>query len=211
MQQNHAKALKGLSIAVIILSALALLGCIIGIVFTMVASGIATTYAPQYLDSYYDGGYGSSYELAQDAEDAMAMLALAGIVGAGLLGWAILCSVVTLVSGIIGLRNAANPAKLGSVFGWSVTGAIVGLIGGGFVTMVLCIIMAVFANKDKQLAESGLYGYAAYPAGAVPAQPMGAVPVAQPVAPSMPVAAPAPQPVQPVAPTQVPPTNPPLA
>lgn len=211
MQQNHAKALKGLSIAVIILSALALLGCIIGIVFTMVAGSIATTYAPQYLDSYYDGDYGSSYELAQDAEDAMAMLALAGIVGAGLLGWAILCSVVTLIAGIVGLRNAANPAKLGSVFGWSVAGAIVGLIGGGFVTMVLCIIMAVFANKDKQLVESGLYGYAAYPAGAMPVQPMGAVPVAQPVAPSMPVAAPAPQPVQPAAPTQMPPTNPPLA
>lgn len=42
MQQNHAKALKGLSIAIIVISALALAGCLIGMVFTAVAGSAAS-------------------------------------------------------------------------------------------------------------------------------------------------------------------------
>ncbi len=210
MQQNHAKALKGLSIAIIVISALALAGCLIGMVFTAVAGSAASTYMPEYLDSHYDSSYSSSHELAQHADDALALLTLASIVGIGMMGWVVLCSVITLVAGIMGVRNCANPAKLGTVFGWGVAGAIIALLSGSFIVMVLCIIMAVFANKDKQLAESGLYGAVAYPAGAA-VPPMGAVPVAPaPVAPAAPVAPVAPA-AQPVQPTQVPPTNPPMA
>lgn len=213
MQQNHAKALKGLSIAIIVISALALAGCLIGMVFTAVAGSAASAYMPEYLDSHYSNGYSSSHELAQNADDALALLTLASIVGVGMMGWVVLCSVITLVAGIMGVRNCANPAKLGTVFGWGVAGAIIALLSGSFIVMVLCIIMAVFANKDKQLAESGLYGAVAYPAGAA-VPPMGGVPVApvaQPGVPAAPAAPMTPAAAQPVQPTQVPPTNPPLA
>lgn len=215
MQQNHAKAIKGMSIAIIVLSAITLAGCIIGEIVLIAGGGMVAAYGPEYLDGYYSSGHHHSYELAYDTSDAMAFMAIMGIVGGMFLAWAMLVSAVSLIAGIVGLRNCQNPAKLGSVFGWNIAGAIGAFLCGSIVVTVLCIIVAVFANKDRALASSGCY--AAAPAyGAVPmgAQPMpGAAPM--PPQPGVPVPGqPVPTvPVQPtqVPPTQVPPTNPPVA
>lgn len=202
MQQNHAKAIKGMSIAVIALSAITLAGCIIAGIVLIAGGGMMAAYGPEYLDSYYSSGYANSYELAHDTSDAMALMAIVGVIGGMFLVWAILVSVVSLIAGIIGLRNCQNPAKLGSVFGWNIAGAIASFLCGSIVVTVLCIIVAVFANKDRALASSGCF--AAVPAyGAVP------MPNAAPMPPQQVPVAPA-QPTQ-VPPAQVPPTNPPVA
>lgn len=212
MQQNHAKAIKGMSIAVIVLSAITLVGCVVLGIMLIVGGGMVAAYGPEYLDSYYSSGYGSSYEYASNASDAMALMALVSVVGGAFLFWAILVSVISLIAGIVGVRNCQNPAKLGSVFGWNIAGAVAAFLCGSIVVTVLCIIVAVFANKDRALAATGYYAaapaYGAVPMPGVapmPAQPGVPVP-GQPVAPAPVQPAPG-MPVQP----QVPPTNPPMA
>ncbi|MFR0869868.1 MAG: hypothetical protein ACLSGS_13090, partial [Adlercreutzia sp.] len=94
-----------------------------------------------------------------------------------------------LIAGILGVRGAAKPDKLRGIMIWNIVAAVVSLLSCCWVSLVLCIIVAVFANKDRAL-------YAAAPA---PAAPYGYAPAAAPVAPVAPQ-----QPVQaaPVAPQQ---------
>lgn len=212
MQQNHAKALKGMSIAVIVLSGLSILGCVTSLVSVFgLGGGVLGALSPSNM-----GGYGSY-------SDAVDIMLLSMAMGGAFFGWALVCSIVTLVGGIVGLRNGAEPSKLGTVFGWSIAGAILSLLFGNLVGMTLFIIMAVFAHKDKELAASGCYQQAAYGGQAfyaAPAMPYGmpmasGAPMAQPMpmqpAPPM---QPMPQPMQPAPPAQpmpYPPANPPLA
>ena len=84
----------------------------------------------------------------------------------------------------LGVRGAAKPDKLRGIMIWNIVAAVVSLLSCCWVSLVLCIIVAVFANKDRAL-------YAAAPA---PAAPYGYAPAAAPVAPVAPQ-----QPVQPAA------------
>lgn len=204
MQQDHSKAIKGLSIATIVISALSIVfsGIIIAIIGFMmsIADSSVVDYSSSY--PYYDDYY---YDYSYIDPDEYIGAYITGIITNALLGWAILCSIFTLVTGIIGLRFGARKDKLGLVFGWSIAGAVVGFLGTGMIVAVLMIITAVFANKDKQLYAAGyvpvspgssVYVQMPAPGAPVVAQPVVA-PVAAPVAtPVTPVAA---QPVDPVA------------
>lgn len=176
MQTDHSNALKGLGIAVVVFAALGIIGCLISMVM-LAALGPAVEYASTTLE--YDGTY---YSYSDDALAAQILLGL----GTGVFGWMLVCNIAILAAGIICMRNYNNPQKLGSVFGWGIAGAVLSFLGGGIVTLVLCIIIAVFANKDKQLAAAGAYG-----------QPVAAAAPVQPVQPATPV-----QPVAPVQPAQ---------
>ena len=147
MKNAHAGAIKGMSIAVIILS---------GSILIMVFSGLLSAVV---LDSGPDIAY--HFELAEngaivgggsavDPEDAFIVSVILMLVGGGVSIWMLVCHVVTLVAGIFGVLHAANPPKLGFVMGWAIAGAIVGFLGAGFITMILLIIVAVFANSDKR-------------------------------------------------------------
>ncbi len=219
---DHSKSIKGLSIAVVVLGAL-------GIVFSFVCMalmGLVQTAFESYL-------YGSGYEFMPDGyshghnfyRDELfyddysyygsdidpAVMMIVSTVMNGLFIWAIVCSAVTLVSGIIGIKFASNPEKLNVVFGWAIVGAVIGFLGTGIIVCVLEIIVAVFANKDKKLHLAGAYGYAAPPQPNMPYypeyQPTTAEPIPNAPAPNAPmpntpvVAAPAPYTADPSAPT----------
>lgn len=153
MQTNHANAIRGLSIAVIIIAGLTILACIIGLVFLGVGGSYVANMSPDAWEYYlYDGDYYSYDYYGVDGSDMAAIMVM--LIGLG--GIALVCelalSVVALIAGILGLRNYNDPTKMNLVFGWSLAGAITALLSGNMVTMVLLIIMCVFAYKDKQLA-----------------------------------------------------------
>ncbi len=171
MNTNHAKAIKGMSIANIVLAALGLLGVLA--IWAMLGAGGAAIDGSGYDYFYTDDGY------YIEASDVTAILGMLG----GLVGFLFVGCVLVLVAGIIGVRGAAAPEKLKGVMVWNIVGAVAALITGSWISLVLCIIVAVFANKDKKL-----YGAPAAPAYA----PYGAAPVAPAAAPQQPYTAPAP-------------------
>lgn len=194
MQKNHAKAIKGLSIAAIVISAVLIVCYILG----MVMVGVTGTYAADYLSSYaYDDMFDNHYEYHSfDADDAAAFSAIMGVVNVAL-AFCVIGVVVCLIGGIIALRNYDKPEKLGAVFGWSIAGAILGFVATGVILTVLFVIIAVFANSDKKLYQSGMYyamnqpyaqaqGYQTpvYAMPVVDAAPMQSVPAQQPVVPA---------------------------
>ena len=184
MQNSHAGTIRGLSIAVIILSILSILGMIVSLLFLGVG-GVALS-DPELRDA-------ASYSLSVDPESAYTMEQLGiteddafGLMGI-LLGlgavysfWGIICCIVSLIAGIIGLRNCKNTAKLGGVFGWAIAGAVMSLLYGNIVVMVLLIISAVCASKDRKAATAIPFGQPAAYYGApqqtydAPQQPYGA-------------------------------------
>ena len=171
MNTNHAKAIKGMSIANIVLAALGILGMLIA--WAGLGVGGAAISGSGY-DYFYteDGLYFTT-------DDVSALLGMLGF----LVFLVIVCAVLILVAGILGVRGAAKPEKLRGIMIWNIVAAVVSLLSCCWVSLVLCIIVAVFANKDRAL-------YAA-PA---PAAPYGYAPAAAPVAPVAPQ-----QPVQPAA------------
>lgn len=177
MNTNHAKAIKGMSIANIVLAALGIFGMLIA--WAGLGVGGAAISGSGY-DYFYteDGLYFTT-------DDVSALLGMLGF----LVFLVIVCAVLILIAGILGVRGAAKPDKLRGIMIWNIVAAVVSLLSCCWVSLVLCIIVAVFANKDRAL-------YAAAPA---PAAPYGYAPAAAPVAPVAPQ-----QPVQaaPVAPQQ---------
>ena len=213
MQNSHAGTIRGLSIAVIILSILTILGLIASLLF-LGAGGVALN-DPELRDA-------ASYSLSMDPDstytmeqlgitedDAFGMLGILLGLGAVYVFWGIICCIVSLVAGIIGLRNCKNTAKLGGVFGWAIAGAVMSFLYGNIIIMVLLISSAVCASKDRKAATAIPYGQPATYYGA-PQQPYG-MPQQPYGAPQQPYAAPQQpqaQPQQPYAAPQQPQAQP---
>ncbi|MEY8460513.1 hypothetical protein AALA69_05215 [Eggerthellaceae bacterium 24-137] len=185
MNTNHAKAIKGMSIANIVLAALGILGTLV--TWMGLGAGGAVVSSSGYDYFYTDEGY------TIDVSDLNAILGVLSI----FVFWVFACLVLVLVAGIMGVRGANKPEKLKGVMTWNIVGAVASFLGAGFISLVLCIIVAVFANKDKQALAAAPYAAPAYaPVPTVPAQPQ------QPAAPQTPVVAPLtsdPAPVTPAA------------
>lgn len=188
MNTNHAKAIKGMSIANIVLAALGVLGTLI--VWAGLGAGGAAISGSGYDYFYTDDGYYIT------TSDMTALLGMLGVV----VFLVLVCAVLILIAGILGVRGANKPEKLRGIMIWNIVAAVVSLISGCWVSLVLCIIVAVFANKDRAL-------YAAAPA---PAAPYGYAPVAgqAPVVPQQPVQASPVAPQQPAQPAAVAPQQP---
>lgn len=180
MNTSHAKAIKGMSIANIVLGALGLLGCLFG----WMGIGAFTSYVAStgYDYFYTEDGY------IIEVSDINALLAMLGF----LVFWMIVCYVIVLVAGIMGVRGAAKPEKLKGVMIWNIIGAVVSFLGAGIISLVLCIVVAVFANKDKKALTAPYaapaYGVATAPIYTAPQQPTAAP--QQPAAPAAAAAAP---------------------
>lgn len=191
MQNSHAGTIKGLSIATIVLSVLSILGLLFCLLFLGVG-GVALN-DPTLQDSV-------SMSIEADPETVMQMedlglttddtLGLVGIVfglGAAYVIWGVICCIISLVAGIIGLRNCRNTAKLGGAFGWAIAGAVTSFLYGNIVVMVLLIISAVCISKDRKASTAIPYGqpaaytqtpgqqgyYAPQPQQPAPQQPYG--------------------------------------
>lgn len=95
-------------------------------------------------DGYF--GYSTS------SEDVEAIMDIALAVVNALLIWEIIVSAVTLVFGILGIVGAGKQEKLKALTVCGIVGAVIAFLGGHIVLVVLFIISAVMANKDKTTA-----------------------------------------------------------
>lgn len=209
MQTSHARTIRGLSIAVVILSVLSILGLIFSLAFIGVGGAALGSEEVRGAASYSlsmdpDSAY-TMEQLGITEDDAFGMLGFLLGLGAVYVFWGIICSIVTLIAGIIGMRNYDKTDKLGKVFGWSIAGAVMAFLYGNIITLVLLIIAAVCASKDRKASTAIPYGqpasyYSAPQPYAAPQPPYGAPqqPYAAPQQPQQPYAAPQQQPQQPV-------------
>lgn len=179
MRTNHASALKGLSIAGIVLSALGIIGMLASFGFLGLAIDVLESeYAYNYLDDYdyydyYDYGYDSFGHHGDDDWDELNLYndyfadpyyddysewmdVISGL-GVAIIAFGLICSIVMLIGSIMVLRNHDKPQRLGLAFGWSLACAILSFVTFGLVSCIIFVIMAVFSYKDKQLYSSGLY------------------------------------------------------
>lgn len=210
MYSSDARMVRGVSIAVIIFSSLALLGGVVVLFFLGI--GGAALSDPTITNEL--AIINSDPELIREFGDTIsgqefAMLgSLAVGVGAAATIGFMLCAAVSLVAGIMGLRRASQPEKAGAAFGWAIAGAIAAVLSGRFITAILLVIAAVYLNRLKRATQYPMPAQA-YPGAAYPAQ---ATYSTQPTYPTQPVyptqpAQPQPTPQQPAAPQQ--PTTPP--
>lgn len=194
MNTNHAKAIKGMSIANIVLAALGVLAMLV--VWAGLGAGGAAISGSGYDYFYTDDGYYIT------VDDMNMILGVAGV----LVFLVLICAVLILIAGILGVRGANKPEKLKGVMIWNIVAAVVSLLSACWVSLVLCIIVAVFASKDRKLFAAPVaaapygapaYGYAPAPAAApvAPQQPAQAAPVT----PQQPVQSAAVAPQQPIA------------
>lgn len=109
-EPKNAKTVKGLSIAVIVFSAIYLVGTVASL-----AMGMAGILASIY---------------------------------------AIIATLIALATGIMGMSSVADSSKVHTVFILSIVSAVLTIIAGALVVAILCIILAVFANKlEKDLGS----------------------------------------------------------
>lgn len=204
MQNEHTKAIRGLNIAVIVMSALTICGLLIGAVALGLGTAALNEYGPDAIqysqnhpdhsmaahmhDDYYD------VDVDIDADDLMGLANFGMAAGFAGIGWELVTCVATLIAAIAGVRHADKREKLGLLFGWGIAGAVAAFLGGRIITCVLMVISVVFAQKDKNAPEAawraaqngGAYGgvpvYGA-PTYGTPAygQPYGQQGYAQPV------------------------------
>lgn len=153
MQTTHAKAIKYLGIATIVLAGLTLLGCLIGMI-GMTALG---SYAQSaYPAAGYGYGYGHHGMMTSGSYSDIAGIMLGTGIANALFFWKLACAVVALIAAIMALRlKDATAHNLRTVFIWAVVAAICSLLAGSFITMTLLIIIAVFAEMDRKALEGG--------------------------------------------------------
>lgn len=153
MQESNARTLRGVSIAVIVLSILAIATFLLGAIAVGVFGAIATD-PSLYGDGIAIDGYN------RGRYDSLSPEGVAGVVGLSLgiatafLVWGMLCAAVSLIAGILGIRNNSKPEKLGAVFGWSIAGAVVAFLSGRIVTTILLVVAAVYAHKLRNPAPT---------------------------------------------------------
>lgn len=205
LAQNQ-KVVKGLSIAAIVISALAIIFSLV-MVFTASATlAYVNETIEQYssLSSYYSSyyyGYVDPDELAamSFAATAMVVLAVLAVISGGF---------QLFVSIFIFLKHK-DTAKLKTLFVLAIIAAVASLVVGGIVNIVLFVLMAVFIYKMRKAiapapavmnvaaATSPTPVAAAAPASApAPAAPAPATATPSPAAPT-----PAPAPAEAVAPS----------
>ncbi len=186
---SDAKTVRGLSIAVVVLSALSILAVILGFA-ALAAFGVVANdpsfvseldhelqEAAQGSTNYFDDDY--AYYQALSGADVSSVLGVVLGLGAFALAWGFIGSVVPLISGILGIRNCARREKLNMTFVWAIVGAVAALLMGNLITMALLIISAVYLNRLKKAPveqpPAGYqppYGYG-QPYGYNPQQPYG--------------------------------------
>lgn len=157
---SDAKTVRGLSIAVVVLSALSILAVILG--FACLAAFGVVANDPSFVSelshelqetaqgntNYFDDDY--AYYQALSGTDASSLLGVVLGLGVFALIWCLIGSVVPLVSGILGIRNCARREKLNMTFVWAIVGATASLLMGNLITMALLIISAVYLNRLKK-------------------------------------------------------------
>ena len=166
MLSSDARVVRGLSIANIILSSLAIVGAVITLAFTVLT--VVALNDPSVIGAV-EGSLSASdlnelrsYGMSED-EMLSVTGGLIGIFGGFFGVWLLISGVVTLIAGIIDLRSCGKNEKLKGAFVWAIVGAAMAFLRGSIITTVLFIVAAVYLNKLKKAAEfpygqAGMYG-----------------------------------------------------
>lgn len=163
MQTKHAGTIRGLGIAVVVLSAAALALCLLcavllGLTGTFFDSSLLDMTTAEMarsgvFDELYDYGYSyGGYGVSSAEVDSILGFLL--VVGGILLGWESITCVLTLIAGILAMKHAAKTEKLDKLFVWGIVGAVAAFLGGRLITMALLIVVAVFSNSDRNAAQT---------------------------------------------------------
>lgn len=154
MQNSHAKAIRGLNIAVLVLALIGLVGCAIALVGLILGSTFAMIAFPFEIFGNSVNVYGSPFSNS----DA---LGVAGLTGIGFIIGVfsiVFSSAATIFYAIVGytcMKSYEDYDKYGLLFGLSLAGAIVSLVFGSFITLILLIISTVFIGMDKKAYQNG--------------------------------------------------------
>lgn len=157
MQTSDMKVVRGIGIANVVISAIALgiellaVACFAlgfaGLLDPSIAAGLAREINASGAFYDYSGG------VYLTADDIVGLTA--GILGAFVvvLGIVAVLSLFCLIAGIKEMRGGKAVDRMGGAFGWSIAGAILAFCGGGFsmISMVLFIIGAIWANKARKI------------------------------------------------------------
>lgn len=159
--RKHAETIRGMGIAVTVLSAAGLALCLLCLLLMgltgaffdsslldMTASELARSGAFDDLYGYGYGGYGAS------GAELSGILGFLLIIGGVLLGWEGITCILTLVAGIVAMKHAAKSDALNKIFVWSIVGAVAALLGGRLVTMALLIATAALSNSDRNAMQT---------------------------------------------------------
>ncbi len=157
MQTSDMKVVRGIGIANVVISAIALafhllvVACLILGFAGLLDPSIAASFAREINASgtFYD--YSGSAYLTTDDVVGLTI----GMLGAFITVFGVLAvlTLFCLIAGIKEMRGGKNIDRIGSAFGWSIAGAILAFCGGGFsmISMVLFIIGAIWANKARKI------------------------------------------------------------
>ena len=117
MPNPDARLVRGVSIAVIVLSALALAGCLLLLVVLGIGGAVLSDPGSSFIVAHNDPGFVERFSSSSDAEAAAVLTALGlGLASIGVI-WLVICHGVVLVAGIMGLQASARPERLGTAFG----------------------------------------------------------------------------------------------
>ncbi|CVH78631.1 hypothetical protein B5F40_15165 [Gordonibacter sp. An230] len=151
MRNPHAGTIRGLSIATLIISILALLG---GLGFFALLSlssmGLSDPSVAAQLET--DPSTMAALESSgMDMDDALQITSIVLMLGSGIGVVVMICAIVALVAAILGMRNCDDPAKLKGAFGWSIAGAVASLLYLNLISMGLLIGLAVTIRKARSI------------------------------------------------------------
>ncbi len=157
---SDSRAVKGLNIAIIVVAALGLLAS----VFLVFGAGLLSMYAadPSVQNFDYSYYYDNTYDSSLTPDNVAGMLAGLGVLFVVCSIFVFPASILALIAGILGVRNAANPDKLGAAFVLTIIAIILNVLCFKWITFVLLIISAVFINKVRKSMVA--IPYAANPA-----------------------------------------------
>lgn len=163
MQSNSARVLRGLSIAIIVISIIAILA---NLVMGVATGGLGALAANPDVQASASGSFSADPEtqaamdeLGMTEQDAMNLTGGLFVLGGVYLVAVAVLTVFNLIAGIMGLRGGKRPEKAGSAMAWMIVSAIISLFGMNIVLLVLSIIGAVFASKTKKEAFANFAPY----------------------------------------------------
>lgn len=183
MDKSDIKVVKGINIAIIVLSLLSVLL----IAVCSVLLGIGIDYVEEHghdseiiklfeevigelgndvdgeVDtllslpvSQYNHGLGNAGTLLSASYDALWDVAIdtAFILACAVLVFAFIANIFMFVAGLIALRRADKPEKLGAAFAWSIVGIVLAVLNLSLILLVLFIISLVYIIKLRKQATT---------------------------------------------------------
>lgn len=141
-------AIKGLSIAILVLGILCCLGAI-GIIVIMASLSSAPNLTDTLAQSLITTDPSMSYTDAQDVSSiVLTLYKFAGV-------WSLISGAVAIVCAVFGMRVAEGSAECrqhGKVaFVLAVICAVIAFMSFRIVSVVLCVVLAVFINRERKL------------------------------------------------------------